>query len=84
MTDDHSTAANMEEDAENIGLFSLDPGLESYKDHFRYRIRRYVDQRKLIDKHESNLEEFAQGYLKFGFNRDEGCIVYREWAPTAE
>ncbi|KAG8377283.1 hypothetical protein BUALT_Bualt08G0013200 [Buddleja alternifolia] len=84
MTDDHSTSANMEEDAENIGLFSLDPGLESYKDHFRYRIRRYVDQRKLIDKHESSLEEFARGYLKFGFNRDEGCIVYREWAPAAE
>ncbi|KAG8378766.1 hypothetical protein BUALT_Bualt07G0019200 [Buddleja alternifolia] len=60
MTDDHSTSANME-DAENIGLFSLDPGLESYKDHFRYRIRRYVDQKKLNDKHESSLEEFAQG-----------------------
>ncbi|KAK6160824.1 hypothetical protein DH2020_004205 [Rehmannia glutinosa] len=83
-TDDHSTVANMDEDSENIGIFSLDPGLEAYKDHFRYRIRRYVDQKKLIEKHETSLEEFAQGYLKFGFNREEGCIVYREWAPAAQ
>lgn len=53
----------MEEDAENIGLLSLDPGLEAYKDHFRYRIRRYVDQKKLIEKHEASLEEFAQGNM---------------------
>lgn len=53
----------MEEDAENIGLFSLDPSLEAYGDHFKYRIRRFTDQKKLIEKHEGNLEEFAQGNM---------------------
>lgn len=24
------------------------------------------------------------GYLKFGFNREEGGVVYREWAPAAQ
>lgn len=24
------------------------------------------------------------GYLKFGFNREKGVIVYREWAPAAQ
>lgn len=24
------------------------------------------------------------GYLKFGFNREEDGIVYREWAPAAQ
>lgn len=61
LTDDHSTVANMEEDTENIGLLSLDPGLEAYKDHFIYRVRGYVDKKKLIEKHEASLEEFAQG-----------------------
>ncbi|CAA0830114.1 1-4-alpha-glucan-branching enzyme 2-2-chloroplastic/amyloplastic [Striga hermonthica] len=84
LTDDQSTEANMEEGTENIGLCSLDPGLEAYKDHFEYRIKRYVDQKNLIEKHEASLEEFAQGYLKFGFNREEGGIVYREWAPAAQ
>ncbi len=25
-----------------------------------------------------------QGYLKMGFNRAKGAIVYREWAPAAQ
>ncbi|KAL6549114.1 1,4-alpha-glucan-branching enzyme [Orobanche hederae] len=84
LTDDYNTKANMDEYTENIDLFSLDQGLEAYKDHFSYKMRRYVDQKKLIEKHDASLEEFAQGYLKFGFNREEGGIVYREWAPAAQ
>ncbi|KAK4489907.1 hypothetical protein RD792_000555 [Penstemon davidsonii] len=81
---DHPTISNMEVDSENVGLVSLDPSLEPFKDHFRYRMRRYLDQKMLIEKHETTVEEFAQGYTKFGFNREEGCIVYREWAPAAQ
>ncbi|KAH6782460.1 starch branching enzyme 2.2 [Perilla frutescens var. frutescens] len=83
LTDDNSATVKMEEDVENIGLISLDPALEAYKDHFKYRITRFTDQKKLIEKYEGSLEEFAQGYLQFGFNRQEDCIVYREWAPAA-
>ncbi|KAH7850015.1 hypothetical protein Vadar_026561 [Vaccinium darrowii] len=84
LTDDNSTMAAIEDDTEKIGLFSIDPSLEQFKDHFRYRLKRYVDQKKLIEKYEGSLEEFAQGYLKFGFNREEDGIVYREWAPAAQ
>ena len=28
--------------------------------------------------------DFSQGYLKYGFNREENKIVYQEWAPTAK
>ncbi|KAL8523681.1 hypothetical protein ACS0TY_013595 [Phlomoides rotata] len=84
LTNDSSTIVNMEDAAEKIGLLDLDPGLEAYKDHFKYRMRRYVDQKMLIEKHEGSIEKFAQGYLQFGFNREEGCIVYREWAPAAQ
>lgn len=51
----------IEDDTEKIGLFSIDPGLEPFKDHFRYQLKRYVDQKKLIEKYEGSLEEFAQG-----------------------
>nr|ATD50215.1 SBE1-1 [Solanum tuberosum] len=86
LTDDNSTMAPLEEDVktENIGLLNLDPTLEPYLDHFRHRMKRYVDQKMLIEKYEGPLEEFAQGYLKFGFNREDGCIVYRKWAPAAQ
>ncbi|KAJ6351985.1 hypothetical protein OIU76_001239 [Salix suchowensis] len=83
LTDD-STMTTVGDDMENIGLLSIDPGLESFKEHFRYRMKRYVDQKKLIERHEGGLEEFALGYKKFGFNREEGGIVYREWAPAAQ
>jgi 1,4-alpha-glucan branching enzyme len=71
------------EDIENIAILHTDPGLEKFKDHFKYRMRRYTDQKKLFEKHEGGLAEFSKGYLKFGFNRREGSIVYREWAPAA-
>lgn len=61
VTDDKSTMSSTEEDFENIGIFRIDPALEPYKDHFKYRLNRYVDQKKLIQEHEGGLEEFAQG-----------------------
>ncbi|XP_027092189.1 1,4-alpha-glucan-branching enzyme 1, chloroplastic/amyloplastic isoform X1 [Coffea arabica] len=84
LTNDNSTMSTADVETENIGLFGMDSALESYKDHFRYRIMRYVEQKKLIETYEGSLEEFAQGYLKFGFNREKGYILYQEWAPAAQ
>lgn len=63
LTDDYPATASLEEDveAEKIGLINLDPALEPYLDHFRCRMKRYVDQKTLIEKYEGPLEEFAQG-----------------------
>ncbi|XP_059634373.1 1,4-alpha-glucan-branching enzyme 1, chloroplastic/amyloplastic-like isoform X2 [Cornus florida] len=84
LTNDDPTMTTIVNEAENIGLLRVDPGLEQYKEHFQYRVKKYADQKRLIEKYEGSLEEFAQGYLKFGFNREEGGIVYREWAPAAQ
>lgn len=75
---------NTEEETENIGIMEVDPSMEQFKDHLRYRTGRYIRQRSLIEKYEGTLEQFAQGYLKFGFNREHDDIVYREWAPAAQ
>lgn len=77
-------ATDSEKDVENMGIMHTDPGLEKFKDHFKYRMMRYTEQKQLFEKHEGGLVEFSKGYLKFGFNRGEGCIVYREWAPAAQ
>lgn len=84
VTDDSATMTPPEEDTEKIGILGIDPGLEPYKDHFRYRMQRFIDQKALLEKYEGGLEEFALGYFKFGFNREEDGIVYREWAPAAQ
>lgn len=49
------------DDVENLGILNAGPGLSQYKDHFKYRMGRYLDQKKLIEKHEGGLEEFAKG-----------------------
>lgn len=84
LTDENPTLAKNDEESEDLGIFKVDPGLEAYRDHFKYRVEKYVDQKKLIEKYEGGLDKFAQGFLNFGFNREEGGITYREWAPAAQ
>ena len=61
VTDESATMTSSEEDADNIGILRIDPGLEPYKDHFACRVRRYIDQKALLEKYEGGLEEFALG-----------------------
>lgn len=72
MTDDTSTVSSADESMENIGILSHDPGLESFKDHFKYRVRRYADLLNLLDKHEGGLDEFARGAC---LNHIEHCLL---------
>ncbi|KAK1297266.1 1,4-alpha-glucan-branching enzyme [Acorus calamus] len=84
ISEDNSSMGNVEGDAEMVGIFDVDPYLKQFKDHFNYRFKTYAERKKLIEKYEVSLEKFAQGYLKFGFNRDQDGIIYREWAPAAQ
>ncbi|KAK1262341.1 hypothetical protein QJS04_geneDACA001368 [Acorus gramineus] len=84
ISEDNSSMGNVEGDAEMVGIFDVDPHLKQFKDHFNYRFKTYAERKKLIEKYEGSLEKFAQGYLKFGFNRDQDGIIYREWAPAAQ
>ncbi|KAK1320733.1 1,4-alpha-glucan-branching enzyme [Acorus calamus] len=84
ISEDNSSMGNVEGDAEMVGIFDVDPYLKQFKDHFNYRFKTYAERKKLIEKYEGSLEKFAQGYLKFGFNRDQDGIIYREWAPAAQ
>lgn len=84
MLKDNFAMPTVEENSENIKILSVDPSLKPYKDHFIYRSKKYLELNALIEKHEGSLKEFAQGYLKFGFNRENDGILYREWAPAAQ
>ncbi|KAK1324543.1 hypothetical protein QJS10_CPA01g00272 [Acorus calamus] len=84
ISEDSSSMESIEGDAENAAIFGVDPCLKQFKDHFNYRLKTYAERKKLIEKYEGSLESFAQGYLKFGFNRDQDGIVYHEWAPAAQ
>ncbi|MQM01759.1 hypothetical protein Taro_034516 [Colocasia esculenta] len=62
---DNSMMTTIEDDADNLGICNVDPCLEEFKDHLRYRSNRYVEQKKLIEKYEGNLEDFAQAWIRY-------------------
>ncbi|ERN13141.1 1,4-alpha-glucan-branching enzyme 2-2, chloroplastic/amyloplastic isoform X1 [Amborella trichopoda] len=65
-------------------IYEIDPLLEGFRGHLDYRYRQYKNLRLLIDQNEGGLDAFSRGYEKFGFNRSESGITYREWAPGAK
>nr|CAB3471504.1 unnamed protein product [Digitaria exilis] len=81
---ENKTMAATKDDVDHLPIYKLDPKLEKFKDHFSYRMTRYLDQKCSIEKNEGSLEEFSKGYLKFGINTYKDVTVYREWAPAAQ
>ncbi|KAI8016949.1 1,4-alpha-glucan-branching enzyme [Camellia lanceoleosa] len=65
LTDDNSTMTTIVDGNRKYWPLGTDPGLEPFIDHFRYRVKRYVDQKKLIEKYEGSLEEFALAMFIF-------------------
>lgn len=66
------------------GVVKLDPWLSPFKDALRKRYNKAQKWIKDIDETEGGLEKFSRGTEEFGFNvRENGDIVYREWAPNA-
>jgi len=68
----------------DIEVINQDPMLKDYENDIRYRINTYKNWIKKFDDHEGGIIGFAGSYKKFGLNRVEGGIMYREWAPCAQ
>lgn len=67
-----------------VGVVQLDPWLSPFKDALRNRYSRAQKWIKTIEETEGGLEKFSKGTDIFGFNvKENGDIVYREWAPNA-
>jgi hypothetical protein len=54
-------ATTAEEDVNHLPIYKVDLKLEEFKDHFIYRMKRYLDQKRSIEKNEGSLEEFSKG-----------------------
>lgn len=66
-------------------ILEIDPYLESYKEDIALRMHRFEEtKRQLLGDANTSLKAFANGHLYFGFHRQKGGWVYREWAPNAE
>ncbi|CAE7565746.1 SBE1 [Symbiodinium natans] len=71
---------------DGLGLVVADPSCVPFRGHFEYRWKVYSDLRKHITETAGSLTEFASGFRKLGFTKDEetGAITYREWLPPAK
>ncbi|EED21643.1 glycogen branching enzyme GbeA, putative [Talaromyces stipitatus ATCC 10500] len=69
---------------DGTGVLKLDPWLEPFKDALKTRFAYAQSWISKINDTEGGLEKFSRGYEKFGFNvKENGDVVYREWAPSA-
>lgn len=65
-------------------ILEFDPWLEPFLPAIAHRYQSFTKWKNVIQDHEGGYDSFTKGFLKFGLNvREDGSIVYREWAPNA-
>eukprot|EP00271_Cylindrocystis_brebissonii_P007309 TRINITY_DN20683_c0_g1_i1.p1 TRINITY_DN20683_c0_g1~~TRINITY_DN20683_c0_g1_i1.p1 ORF type:complete len:881 (+),score=127.80 TRINITY_DN20683_c0_g1_i1:240-2882(+) len=81
--DERELAHDVEYSKDGLDVVKADPLLGSHEAHLRYRYSEFLKKKSAIDEYEGGLEKFSSGYEKFGFIREGGATMYREWAPGA-
>ena len=71
--------------AERLKIVKDDPWLEPVEGDLEYRRKLYLDALKEIEEASESIADYADGYLYFGFQRDEEAHGwwFREWLPGA-
>ena len=57
--------------AERLKIVKDDPWLEPVEGELEYRRKLYLDALKEIEEASESIADYADGYLYFGFQRDE-------------
>eukprot|EP00438_Fugacium_kawagutii_P001534 Skav207812 [mRNA] locus=scaffold381:408122:425879:+ [translate_table: standard] len=60
---------------DGLGLLATDPATLPFRGHFEYRWKVYTDLRKSIQETAGSLTQFASGYEKLGFTKDEENLL---------
>ncbi len=66
-----------------LKIIKIDPYLAPFEKDLELRMKNYHSKRKELAG-KGSIEDFANSYKYFGFHRDGGKFIYREWAPAAE
>ncbi|KAK4043609.1 alpha-glucan branching enzyme [Parachaetomium inaequale] len=69
---------------DGTGVLKLDPWLSPFQDSLKRRYAKAQEWIKRIDDAEGGLDKFSKGTDLFGLRvKEDGTIIYREWAPNA-
>ena len=74
--------ASIREKKKSLKILIIDPYLTPYEADLRLRMDKYKETREQLVG-DCDICDFAQGYRYFGIHFEDGCGVYREWAPGA-
>ncbi len=66
-----------------LKILQMDPYLEPYEKDLNLRKEKFDKKLKELKKGKK-LYDFANGHHYFGFHKEDGSFVYREWAPGAD
>ncbi|CAE8610854.1 unnamed protein product [Polarella glacialis] len=67
-----------------LKIFEIDPMLEGVQGQIWDRVNGYEWWKEELAKNEGGLEKFADGHKIYGWNREDGGWIYREWLPNAK
>ena len=65
-------------------IIEKDPYLAHYEGDINMRMERYKEKKKQLLGRGKYLKNFANAHKYYGFHREKGGWVYREWAPGAD
>ncbi len=65
-------------------IMEFDPLLKHFEKDLDYRKRCFRAKKKELLPQGGKLKDFANGHLFYGFHKENGKWIYREWAPAAE
>lgn len=65
-------------------LIELDGQLLPFEKEIQLRMKHLESTTRRLGIRNNDINSFASGHLYFGFHRQEGGWVYREWAPSAK
>lgn len=67
------------------GILQLDGYLEPFLPVIERRHKQFQQWKDIIFKNEGGYDKFTKGYEVMGFTvKEDGAVVYREWAPNAQ
>ena len=65
-------------------ITAIDPWLGPYSGDLELRMNRFKEKRYQLVGEADTLQDFANGYLYYGFHREKNGWVFREWMPNAD
>ena len=65
-------------------ITEIDPWLAPHAGDIELRMNRFKEKRWQLVGDADSLNEFANGFLFFGFHRTKSGWVFREWLPGAD